>query len=149
CWPPWAARDSSSPSRTTSARLADGGRLSERGAGDGLGLSPHHPPLSAYRDFMGWDVPWYPAQDSTDALLAGRRFAILVCYPRRGDTVFETYWTTGRRLEVMAASHGLLDMTVDRRQETWENSPAGWPQRWQSPANKSAPTDIPPPSGPA
>jgi predicted dithiol-disulfide oxidoreductase (DUF899 family) len=94
-------------------------------------------------------VPWYSAQDSADALLAGRRFAILVCYPRRGDTVFETYWTTGRRLEVMAASHGLLDMTVDRRQETWENSPAGWPQRWQSPANKSAPTDVPPPSGPA
>ena len=30
------------------------------------------PPLSAYRDFMGWDVPWYSAQDSTDALLARR-----------------------------------------------------------------------------
>jgi predicted dithiol-disulfide oxidoreductase (DUF899 family) len=37
-------------------------------------LSPQHPPLSAYRDFMGWDVPWYSAQDSTDALLAGHRF---------------------------------------------------------------------------
>lgn len=60
-------------------------------------------------------MPWYSAQDSADALLAGRRFAILVYYPRRGDTVFETYWTSGRRLEVMAASHGLLDMTVDRR----------------------------------
>jgi predicted dithiol-disulfide oxidoreductase (DUF899 family) len=111
-------------------------------------LSPQHPPLSAYRDCMGRDMPWYSAQDSTDALLAGRRFAILVCYPRRGDTVFETYWTSGRRLEV-SASHGLLDMAVDGRQETWENSPAGWPQRWQSAANKSAPTDVPPPSGPA
>ena len=26
-----------------------------------------------YRDFMGWDMPWYSAQDSADALLAGRR----------------------------------------------------------------------------
>lgn len=56
-----------------------------------------------------------PAQDSADALLAGRRFAILAYYPRRGDTVFETYWTSGRRLEVLAARHGLLDMTVERR----------------------------------
>ena len=31
CWPPWAARDSSSPSRTISARLPDGGRLLEHG----------------------------------------------------------------------------------------------------------------------
>jgi hypothetical protein len=25
-----------------------------------------------YRDFMGWDVPWYSARDSLDALLIGR-----------------------------------------------------------------------------
>src|SRR6266436_7010966 len=24
------------------------------------------------RDFMGWEMPWYSAQDSADALLAGR-----------------------------------------------------------------------------
>ncbi|GHO58173.1 hypothetical protein KSB_66480 [Ktedonobacter robiniae] len=27
-------------------------------------------------------------------------------------------------------SFGLLDMTVYGRQEFWEDSPAGWPQRW-------------------
>ena len=26
-----------------------------------------------YRDFMGWDMPWYSVQDSAEALLAGRR----------------------------------------------------------------------------
>ena len=26
-----------------------------------------------YRDFMGWDMPWYSAQDSVGALLAARR----------------------------------------------------------------------------
>lgn len=83
-----------------------------------------------YRDFMGWDVPWYSAQGSADALLAGRRFALLACYLRDGDRVFETYWTTWRGFEVMAPSYGLLDMTVYGRQETWEDSPAGWPQPW-------------------
>jgi len=83
-----------------------------------------------YRDFMGWDVPWYSAGDSADALLAGRWFGMLVCYLRHGDRVFETYWTTGRGTEVMAPSYGLLDMTVYGRQESWEDSPAGWPQRW-------------------
>ncbi len=83
-----------------------------------------------YRDFMGWDVPWYSVQDSADALLAGRGFGMLVCYMRHGDRVFETYWTTGRGTEVMAPSYGLLDMTAYGRQETWEDSPAGWPRWW-------------------
>jgi hypothetical protein len=53
-----------------------------------------------------------------------------VCYQRQGDRVFETYWTTGRGVEAMAPTYGLLDMTVYGRQETWEDSPGGWPQRW-------------------
>ena len=86
-----------------------------------------------YRDFMGWDVPWYSVpQDAMDLLIADRHFGILVSYLRDGDRVFETYWTTGRGNEVMAPSYGLLDMTVYGRQEFWENSPAGWPQRWDS-----------------
>ena len=81
-----------------------------------------------YRDFMGWDVPWYSAQDSADTLLGDRQRspAPLVCYLRDGNRVFETYWTSGRGLEVMAPSYGLLDLTVYGRQETWEDSPAGW-----------------------
>src|SRR5918912_2715344 len=70
-----------------------------------------------YRDFMGWDVPWYSAEGSTDALLAGRGFGMLVCYLRHGDRVFETYWTSGRGVEAMAPSYGLLDMTGYGRQE--------------------------------
>ena len=83
----------------------------------------------AYRDFMGWDVPWYSARDeSADALLAGRWFGMQVCYLRDGDRVFETYWTSGRGAEVMAPAYGLLDLTVFGRQENWEDSPEGWPQ---------------------
>jgi predicted dithiol-disulfide oxidoreductase (DUF899 family) len=86
-----------------------------------------------YRDFMGWDVPWYSVQDSADGLLAGRPFNrfMLACYVRDEVRVFETYWTTGRGVEAMAPGYaGLLDLTVYGRQETWEDSPAGWPQQW-------------------
>lgn len=83
-----------------------------------------------YRDFMGWEMPWYSAQDSLDTLLVGRRVGRfhLVCYLRQGSNVFETYWTTGRGVEAMDNSYDLLDMTVYGRQETWEDSPTGWPQ---------------------
>jgi predicted dithiol-disulfide oxidoreductase (DUF899 family) len=84
-----------------------------------------------YRDFMGWDMPWYSAQDSLDALLVGRRVGMfhLVCYLRHGDKVFETFWTNGRGVEAMNNSYALLDMTIYGRQEWWEDSPAGWPHR--------------------
>ncbi len=88
---------------------------------------------SRYRDFMGWKMPWYAVpQESVDRLIAGRHFGILVTYLRDADRVFETYWTTGRGNEPMAPSYGLLDMTPYGRQETWEDSPAGWPQHWDS-----------------
>jgi predicted dithiol-disulfide oxidoreductase (DUF899 family) len=80
-----------------------------------------------YRDFMGWDVPWYSVGDSADALLAGRGPFVLACYLRDGDRVFETYWTTGRGVEVMGASYAMLDLTVYGRQEAWEDTPGGWP----------------------
>jgi predicted dithiol-disulfide oxidoreductase (DUF899 family) len=85
-----------------------------------------------YRDFMGWDMPWYSAQGSLDALLVGRQIGLfhLVCYLRDGDRVFETYWTTGRGVEAMDFSYALMDLTVYGRQETWEDAPPAWPQRW-------------------
>ncbi len=84
-----------------------------------------------YRKFMGWEMPWYSAQDSLDTLLAGREAntMYIVCYLRQGSNVFETYWTTRRGVEAMDNSYRLLDLTVYGRQETWEDSPAGWPQR--------------------
>jgi predicted dithiol-disulfide oxidoreductase (DUF899 family) len=83
-----------------------------------------------YRDFMGWEMPWYSAENSLDALLVGRKAGLfhLVCYLRQGSKVFETYWTTGRGVEAMDNSYDLLDLTVYGRQETWEDSPGGWPR---------------------
>jgi predicted dithiol-disulfide oxidoreductase (DUF899 family) len=85
---------------------------------------------AAYRDFLGLEGPWYSAQESADALLADRGFGLLVCYLRDGGRVFETYSNSGRSTEIMAPAYGLLDMTVYGRQETFEDSPDGWPQFW-------------------
>jgi predicted dithiol-disulfide oxidoreductase (DUF899 family) len=78
---------------------------------------------------MGWEMPWYSARDSADALLLpGRWFGGYACYLRDNDRVFETYWTTGRGTEAGATSYHLLDLTVYGRQESWEDSPEGWPR---------------------
>jgi predicted dithiol-disulfide oxidoreductase (DUF899 family) len=85
-----------------------------------------------YGDFMGWEMPWYSApRDSLETLLVGRRVGMMhvVCYLRQGSNVFETYWTTRRGVEAMDYSYALMDLTVYGRQEPWEDSPPGWPQR--------------------
>jgi len=88
---------------------------------------------SRYRDFMGWNMPWYSAQDSLDTLLVGRQIGLmhLVSYLRHDERVFETYWTTRRGVEAMDYSLSLMDLTVYGRQEPWERSPSDWPQRFQ------------------
>ena len=84
---------------------------------------------SRYRAFMGWEMPWYAVPEaSAEALIAGRHFGMKVMYLRDGERVFETYWTTARACEAMGSSYHMLDMMVYGRQETWEDSPEGWPQ---------------------
>jgi predicted dithiol-disulfide oxidoreductase (DUF899 family) len=99
-----------------------------------------------YRDFMGWDMPWYSAQPSLDTLLVGRQIGLfhLVCYVRDGDRVFETYWTTRRGVQAMDYSYALMDLTAYGRQEPWEDSPPGWPQRCSYTRTNGGPPDWPP-----
>jgi predicted dithiol-disulfide oxidoreductase (DUF899 family) len=111
-----------------------------------------------YRDFMGWDVPWYALQDSAGqdsaaTLLAPPKQAgrmHIVCYLRDGDRVYETYWTTLRGVEAMDYSYALLDLTVYGRQERWEDSPDGWPQECTNTrTTDGAPDWTPVPTWPA
>ncbi len=83
-----------------------------------------------YHGFMDWRMPWYSVLPSLDQLLVGREVGLfhLVCYVRDGDRVFETYWTKRRGAEAMDYSYALMDLTVYGRQESWEDSPPGWPQ---------------------
>ncbi|MBL8848217.1 MAG: DUF899 domain-containing protein [Planctomycetaceae bacterium] len=83
--------------------------------------------IVAYRDFMGWTAPWFSTAES-GAVLATRDGGDLRCYLREGDDVYETYETKWRGIEPMLPTLQMLDLTPYGRQETWEDSPAGWPQ---------------------
>jgi len=99
-----------------------------------------------YREFMDWHMPWYSAQASLDTLLTGRQLGLfhLVCYLRDGDRVFETYWTKRRGAEAMDYSYALMDLTVYGRQESWEDSPPGWPQQASITRTADGAPDWPP-----
>jgi predicted dithiol-disulfide oxidoreductase (DUF899 family) len=48
---------------------------------------------------------------------------------RSGSDVFHTYSSFARGTESLTDSYALLDITPYGRQEDWEDSPEGWPQR--------------------
>ncbi|MGH3614806.1 MAG: DUF899 domain-containing protein [Pseudonocardia sp.] len=48
---------------------------------------------------------------------------------RNGDTVFHTYSAYARSLDQLATPYNFLDLTPFGRQEDWEDSPAGFPQK--------------------
>lgn len=85
--------------------------------------------IAPIRERMGWTVPWYSSHGSTfeDDLGVTRGFGLSVLL-RDGDEVFRTYFTTSRGVDRLRMDFNLLDLTPYGRQETWEDSPAGWPQ---------------------
>ncbi|WP_216209882.1 DUF899 domain-containing protein [Amycolatopsis aidingensis] len=89
--------------------------------------------IEAVRRRMGWTLPWYSAKDSefnvdVDAMSErGEGFALNV-FLRDGDRVFRTYYTSDRGVDRLNANFNYLDLTPFGRQETWEDSPQGWPQ---------------------
>ncbi len=48
---------------------------------------------------------------------------------RVGDEVYHTYSAYARGVESLTDAYSLLDVTPYGRQEDWEDSPAGWPQK--------------------
>ena len=51
------------------------------------------------------------------------------CFLRDGDRVFHTYSAYARGTEGLTDAYSLLDTTPYGRQQDWEDSPPGWPQR--------------------
>ncbi len=75
---------------------------------------------------MGYGHPWYSNYQVDDPAVGGGGY--IACYLRQGNRVFLTWETTNRGVEAISSSLQLIDMTVYGRQETWEDSSAGWPQ---------------------
>jgi predicted dithiol-disulfide oxidoreductase (DUF899 family) len=85
--------------------------------------------IDPFRLRMGWTVPWYSSygSDFNDDLGLDGGFGLSVLL-RDGEDVFRTYFTTARGVDRLRLDFNLLDLTPYGRQETWEDSPAGWPQ---------------------
>jgi predicted dithiol-disulfide oxidoreductase (DUF899 family) len=115
--------------------------------------------LAAYKALKRWSVPWYSSFGSDfnydfhvtlDESVAPVEYnyrtkaemkAAKVPNPTEGeehglsvffrldDAVFHTYSTYGRGTECLTDAYSLLDTTPYGRQEDFEVSPAGWPQK--------------------
>lgn len=89
--------------------------------------------LTAFKDRMGWDLPWVSSQQSSfnddfGATVDGQEQQAISVFLRRDDRVFHSWSTFARGEEPFMLVFDLLDLTPYGRQETWENSPVGWPQ---------------------
>lgn len=92
--------------------------------------------IIALQERMDWNAPWYTdhGRRFADAFDAGKGFAANVFIRDDEDRIYRTYFTTDRGGELFDTNFRLLDLTPYGRQETWEDSPEGWPQsppyRW-------------------
>jgi predicted dithiol-disulfide oxidoreductase (DUF899 family) len=85
--------------------------------------------IQAYRERMGWQMPWYTAVgDAFQTLRDTREYFKLDVYLRDGDRVLLTYATRGRGVEALGSVWTFLDLTPFGRQEEWEDTPSGRPQ---------------------
>ena len=86
----------------------------------------------AYKAKVGNKMDWYSSAGSSfgadvDAA-PGEGFGVNV-FLREGDTVYRTWHTNGRGTEQLSHSFALIDLLPWGRQEEWQDSPDGWPQR--------------------
>jgi len=115
--------------------------------------------LEDYKARMGWTLPWlssfesdfnYDFHATADEDVApveynyrtkeemearnepyptkGEQHGLSVFF-RIGDEVFHTYSAYARGVEKLSDAYALLDVTPYGRQEDWEDSPPGWPQK--------------------
>jgi predicted dithiol-disulfide oxidoreductase (DUF899 family) len=84
--------------------------------------------LDAYRQQNGWDWPFYSSRGTKFSADCGTDEGFgLTIFLRTGDDVFRTYFTNGRGVDHMLYDYNVLDLTPFGRQESWEDSPDGWP----------------------
>jgi predicted dithiol-disulfide oxidoreductase (DUF899 family) len=88
-----------------------------------------YPELAAYRERMGWDIPWYSSGQTDFNADCGITDGFgLSVFLRDGDRAFRTYFTSGRGVEALGSAWTFLDLTPLGRQEDWEDSPEDYPQ---------------------
>lgn len=86
------------------------------------------PDIARLKARMGWTMPWYTITGGFDADFGVREWHGTNAFIREGDQVFRTYFINDRGDETMGSTWSYLDITALGRQETWEDSPEGYPQ---------------------
>ena len=77
---------------------------------------------------MGWEMPWYTLTDGFDTDFGVDEWHGTNAFIRDGDRVYRTYFINSRGDEAMGTTWSYLDATPLGRQESWEDSPTGYPQ---------------------
>src|SRR5262249_19156101 len=86
--------------------------------------------IEPYKARMGWTVPFVSSHGTPFARDCGANGFQLSAFLRDGSDVYRTYYTVSRGVDRVLWVHNILDLTPYGRQEAWEDSPAGWPQRY-------------------
>ena len=77
---------------------------------------------------MGWKMPWVTVTDSFDADFGVDEWHGHNVFIREDDKIYRTYFINDRADEAVGTVWAYLDLTALGRQETWEDSPEGYPQ---------------------
>jgi len=86
------------------------------------------PDIERVKKRMGWEMPWYTMLDDFDKDFGVDEWHGTNAFIRDGDQVYRTYFVNNRGDEQMGGTWNYLDITALGRQETWEDSPKGYPQ---------------------
>jgi predicted dithiol-disulfide oxidoreductase (DUF899 family) len=85
--------------------------------------------LARIKTKMGWTHPWYTLTDTFDADFGVRDYHGTNAFIRDDENrIYRTYFVNERGDENFVSTWSLLDITAYGRQETWEDSPEGYPQ---------------------
>ena len=88
-----------------------------------------HEEIARLKERMGWKMPWYTITDSFDKDFGVEEWHGHNVFIRDDrDNIFRTYFINNRGDEAMGTTWSYLDLTALGRQETWEDSPEGYPQ---------------------
>ena len=90
--------------------------------------APQHE-IRGLKERHGWeDIPWYTLTDDFDADFDVDQWHGTNAFIREDDGIYRTYLINSRGDEHMGSTWSYLDITALGRQETWEDSPDGYPQ---------------------
>jgi predicted dithiol-disulfide oxidoreductase (DUF899 family) len=84
--------------------------------------------IARLKSRMGWHMPWYTIIDDFDVDFGVDQWHGHNVFIRDGEQLLRTYFINGRGDEAMGTTWSYLDITPLGRQETWEDSPQGYPQ---------------------